>query len=68
MEQRDQMVITRVCVDGPSLPADRLGTLFDRLSEIGLYNARRLAELQGGEVWAEDGGRVLAFALPAATP
>lgn len=65
-EQRDETVVTRVRADGPSLPNDRLDTLFDRFAEIGLYNARRLAELHGGDVWSEDSGRVLALALPAA--
>jgi signal transduction histidine kinase len=65
-EEREDTVVTRVRADGPSLPSERLGTLFDRFAEIGLYNARRLAELHGGEVWAEDSGRVLALALPAA--
>jgi signal transduction histidine kinase len=66
LEQRDETVVTRVRADGPSLPTERLDALFDRFDEIGLYNARRLAELHSGEVWAEDAGRVLALALPAA--
>jgi signal transduction histidine kinase len=65
-EVQDHTVVTRVRADGPSLPSNHLGTLFDRFAEMGLSNARRLAELHGGNVWAEDSGRVLALALPAA--
>ena len=58
----DDCVRIRVADDGPGVPDDRKGTLFDRGEQgldssgsgIGLYIVQTLVERYGGAVWVED--------------
>ena len=74
--------VIEVIDQGPGIPANLKGSLFHRLlspsapntklsagSGIGLYAARKFAELQGGSVGASEGvngGTILWFSLPRA--
>jgi two-component system phosphate regulon sensor histidine kinase PhoR len=80
----DGQVVLSVSDEGPGIPADALGRIFERFyrvdrhrsredggSGLGLSIVRHLAEAQGGRVWAESRpgyGSTFHLALPPAPP
>jgi signal transduction histidine kinase len=79
VQARDEgeRVIVRVADDGPGVPPEVRGRIFDPFfstrepgsgSGLGLYLSRRIAESCGGRLWHEDrpgGGAVFVLELPA---
>jgi signal transduction histidine kinase len=75
---RDTEVLFQVTDDGPGIPADNVGHIFDNFWQarkndrrgvgLGLAIAKTLVEAQGGKIWVEsnvDHGSTFSFSLPA---
>jgi signal transduction histidine kinase len=81
LEPRDDELVIAVADEGPGIPADELGHVFEPHYQaragrsrreglgLGLYSTRGLIQAHGGRIWVESDpaqGSVFSFSLPVA--
>ncbi len=74
VRRTEEAIVVRVCDDGPGIPAEKLGSVFDPYfttkaegSGLGLWIAQQIATAHGGSLQAQNGpvrGAILAMLLP----